>query len=114
MSRIKRLKAQLLANHAERIELEKSLEKLQKKERVRKAREYVIDAISKANNGDNGFKLGEVNYFFLYSFVIKKTTISLTRDTHQVMEGCFYLRRGAENIENLDEFKEQFETMLGV
>ena len=113
MSRIKRLKAQLLANHAERIELEKSLEKLQKKERVRKAREYVIDAISKANKGDNGFKLGEINYFFIYSFN-KKTNVSLTNDTHQVMEGCFYLRSGAHNIENLDEFKQQFEIMLEV
>jgi len=114
MSKVNELRKFLYDNAMERIELVKSLEKLQEKERIGKAREYVIEAISKANKGDNGFKLGEVNYFFLYSFVIKKTTISLTRDTHQAMEGCFYLRRGAENIDNLDEFKQQFEIMLEV
>ena len=80
------------------------------------ARAYVIEAINKANGGDNGFKSGQCNFII---------TVDTTKDSdgeidscndYQNAENAVYFRdeEGANKLFCDSEFMENYKTMLGI
>lgn len=56
-----------------------------------KARKFVIEAINRANGGDNGFKPDEENYCLLYSHSEQRTLDYINID-NQTQDNEFYFR----------------------
>ncbi|GAF77495.1 unnamed protein product [marine sediment metagenome] len=75
------------------------------------ARAYVIERINEANKGDNGFKVGEDNYFYEYSYESNSIDYGLSCDL-QRLESDLYCR----NLSLLDckVFRDAYKTMLKI
>jgi hypothetical protein len=78
---------------------------------ISQARAYVIEAINKANNGDNGFKVGEDNYFYFYKHDMQSLGWTAREDC-QFLDSDLSCR----DISLLDdaEFKDNYKIMLGI
>jgi hypothetical protein len=79
------------------------------------ARKYVIEAINKANKGDNGFNYGRGGYLLEYGHRSEKFIMFHYGNT-QSGDDCEYIRtkEASENLLKDDIFIDAYKTMKGI